>query len=388
MALARVALLIERYPGYQEQVLRGVRHYATPSVDWLCQAVRPAQHLLAHVQEWGPEGIILGTSDEAIRQRVLDLGRPVVEVFQWLNPSERCPRIGLKDTQVGRLAAEHFLDRGYRSFGFIRGRTHAHFVRLREQGFADTLSEAGRTYAVYQQPEGDEEFNPGVLWSDGGPHLRDWVLELPKPVAVFALSDNWALRLLETCRMADVQVPEQVAVVGVDDDDILCLLAQPRLSSVATAAERIGYEAAALLDRMMHGAPLPDRDLLLPPVGVVTRQSSDAVAVGDPDVAAVLRLIHAAQPVRVDVAAVLAAVPVPRRTLERRFRAAVGRGIAEEMRRVRLDRAKRLLATSDDDMPAIAAAAGFGDAAKLSAAFRTSFDVTPSSYRHQFRNGR
>jgi LacI family transcriptional regulator len=388
MDLRRVALLIERNPGYQEQVLRGVRRYAQAPVGWLCRAVRPWYHLLPQVREWRPDGIILGTSEEGVRQQALATGRPVVEVFNWLDPAPASPRVSLHDVTVGRMAAEHFLDRGYRSFGFIRGRTNAVFVRLREQGFAGALAEAGRPYATYMQPADQADFHPDVMWSDGGPTLRDWVAALPKPVAIFALSDSWALRLLETCRQMDVQVPEQVAVLGVDDDDILCLLAHPRLSSVATGAERIGYEAAALLDGLMRGEPAPSRDVLLPPVGVVTRQSSDTVAVDDPDVAAVLRLIHTTEPARLDVARVLATVPVPRRTLERRFRAAVGRGIAEEIRRCRLDRAKRLLSSADDPMPDVARAVGFSDAAKLSLAFRATLGITPTAYRRQFRSGR
>lgn len=386
MILRKVALLIERHPGYQEHVLRGIRQYAQVPVHWLCLAVRPDFFRLRMVRDWRPDGVILGTSDERARRAVLRLGVPVVEVFNWLQRSPVAPRIVLNDVVIGRMAADYFLDRGFRSFGFIRGRTNAQFVIQREQGFARALADAGRTYTAYEQPVDEEEFNPGVLWSDGGPALRDWVARLPKPVAVFALTDHWALRLLETCRQADAQVPEQVAVLGVDDDDILCLLAQPRLSSVATAAERIGHESAALLDRMMKGEPAPSRDLLLPPVGVVTRQSSDAVAVNHPDVAAVLRLLHTQTPAHLTVVRVLKSVPVARRTLERRFRAAMGRGIAEEIRRVRLDRAKRLLATSDDPMPDVARAAGFRDATKLSTAFRASVGMTPSTYRRQFRS--
>ena len=399
MHLQRVALLIDRNPGYQEQLLRGIRRYTQAPVPWLCQAIRPDAGLMDHVRAFKPHGVILGTSEAAIRQQVLKLGRPAVEVFNWLPRISAMPRIVLDDIAVGRLAAAHFLERGFRSFAFIRGRTGAEFVRLREKGFANEIRACGLGHVAYVQPAEEEEYSPGVMWRDGGPALRAWVKRLPDPVAVFAATDAWALRLLETCRKAEVQVPEQVAVVGVDDDDIFCLLAQPPLSSVATGAVRVGHAAAALLDRLMAGEMPPSHDLLLQPPGVVTRHSSDAIAVADPDVATVLRMIHhpevtsvihsnsprtPADILRIDVNHLVAAVAVPRRTLERRFRAVIGRGMAEEIRRVRLDRAKRFLVTSDASMPEIAIQAGYASAAKLSADFRQSLNTTPSAYRRNF----
>jgi LacI family transcriptional regulator len=216
-----------------------------------------------------------------------------------------------------------------------------------------------------------------------------WLTLLHKPVGVLAPNDVWAYQLLEVCRQKALRVPDDVALVGVDNDDLLCGLARPPLTSVATPAERVGYEAAALLDRLMaspgraDGAPpLPP----LPPLGVVARQSTDVLMVDDPAVAAAVRFIRERACTPIGVEDLLRAVPLPRRTLERRFRAALGRGPGEEIRRTRVERARYLLGASRSSMGEVARAAGFADAKHFCVAFRRHTGQSPSSYRREFRH--
>jgi LacI family transcriptional regulator len=193
------------------------------------------------------------------------------------------------------------------------------------------------------------------------------------------------VQVSEACQLADLRVPDDVAIVGVDDDDLLCELGRPSLSSVALPSEQIGAEAAALLERLLHGKPPPPGPILLPPREVVVRQSSDILAITDPDVAAAVRFIRNHGSRTIQVADVLEAVPVSRRGLEWWFRRIIRRGIWEEIRRVHLERGKTLLAGSELPMAEVARRAGFTDARQLSVVFRQETGLTPTAYRRQFR---
>ena len=211
------------------------------------------------------------------------------------------------------------------------------------------------------------------------------MLSLPRQVGVATFYDFLGLQLSEACREAGLRVPEDVAIVGMGNDDLLCDFARPSLSSVAVATEQIGYQAAALLDRLMNGEPPPPHPILVPPPGVVARQSSDVLAIDDDDVAAALRWIRDESHKTIRVGDLLREIPVSRRLLERKFRKVLDRGISEEIRRVHVERAKSLLAGTDLAMSALAASAGFSNASHLSIVFRQETGLTPTAYRRQFR---
>jgi LacI family transcriptional regulator, galactose operon repressor len=189
----------------------------------------------------------------------------------------------------------------------------------------------------------------------------------------------------EFCRQLGFRVPDEVAIVGVDDDDLLCELSRPSLSSVALPGERIGYEAAVLLDRWLRGLRPPKKVVVLPPVGVVVRQSSDLMAVPDPQVSAALRFIREQADRPLHVQDVLREVPMARRALERRFRKWLQRSISEEIRRIHLERSRQLLSQTDLPLSAVATQSGFTDGRQLSVVFRRETGLTPSAFRRRFR---
>ena len=193
------------------------------------------------------------------------------------------------------------------------------------------------------------------------------------------------MQIAEVCRQVGLRVPEDVALVGVDNDDLLCEIARPTLSSVALPTERIGMEAAALVDRLLAGGCPIDLPLLLPPLHVVVRQSSDILALNDAEVVAAIRFIreHAHAPLSVNE--VLKAVAISRRSLERRFRIALDRSIWDEIRRAHMERAKTLLVSSDLAIATVAELAGFSDSRQLSMVFRQETGQTPTAYRRQLR---
>jgi LacI family transcriptional regulator len=294
--------------------------------------------------------------------------------------------VGAQEDRVGQLVAEHLLERGFRQFAFVGSSQFAYSLQ-REAAFSQALSAAGYAVLRYETPADSMLVTRRRPWStDLG--LRRWLSGLPKPVAIFGCNDQCGVQLAEACREAGLRVPEDVALVGVDNDDLLCELARPSLSSVAIPAERIGFEAAALLDRMFQGSAPPAKPVLLPPLGLVVRQSSDVVATADREVAAALCFIRDHAHLPLAVSDVLQAIPVSRRALERRTRQAIGRTLGDEIRRVHLERAKSLLSGTDMPMTDVAEHAGFSSGKHFCTVFHQELGCTPSDFRRQFRGSR
>jgi LacI family transcriptional regulator len=220
-----------------------------------------------------------------------------------------------------------------------------------------------------------------LTWEQEQDDVAAWLASLPHPVGVLACNDIRGLQVLDACRRIDLPVPERVAVLGVDNDVALCELADPPLSSIDQDLERIGYEAAALLDRLMRGDEPPADPILIQPVGVVTRLSTDSVAIDDPAVATVIRLIrqHACDHRGVDFLADRAGIS--RRALQRRFKAMTGRTLREELLEAQLARVRQMLADTDLKLEAIAVRAGFRYIGYLCSSFKKQTGMTPGEYR-------
>jgi LacI family transcriptional regulator len=231
---------------------------------------------------------------------------------------------------------------------------------------------------VYRHPE-----KAALAWDEEQQHIAAWLQRLPKPVAVMCCHDDRGQQVLDACLRAALAVPDEVAILGVDNDEFLCNLSTPQLSSIDVDAARIGYEAAALLARLMRGQRPPRRPLLFPPRGLVLRQSTDVTAVSDPHVMQAARLIrdHACAPIGIEE--LLARVPVSRSALFRRFKAHLGRSPEEEMTRVRMERAKDLLRNSTLSVAAVAERTGYSEAKHFIAIFRQECGITPLRYRKQ-----
>ena len=379
----RIGLVFSYGLDYCRDILRGVKAFAETRPGWVFTPIAPEPRAVRSLRALDHHGLIAHVYSRELADALAESGKPVVNVSGVL-PELDLPRVGVDHVAVGRLAAEHLLDRGFRRFGFVGYAGHAFSVG-REEGFRLTVEAAGCVVATYHQREASRR-DPTGLWGWDGA-LRRWLEGLPRPVGVFASHDMQGVQLSEACRQAGLSVPEDVALVGVDNDDLLCELARPSLSSVALPAERIGFEAAQLLDRLIEtGGKGAARPVLLPPLGVVARRSSDVLAIDDPEIAAAARFIREKSNAPIQVIDVLAAVPVSRRSLERRFRAAMGRGVWEEIRRAHMERGKALLAGTELAMPEVARLAGFSDARQLSVVFRQETGLTPTEFRRRNRS--
>ncbi len=378
----RVALLMGQDLGYCRGVFRGIHAYAVHQRRWILRDSPPDAQILPSLREWQPQGIIAHLFDGEFARRVMALRKPLVNITNTL-ARLKAPLVEVDHLRVGQLAADHFLQRGYVNFGYF-GSGWTGFSKQRERGFREWLAKTGHTpsscYADYLP-------RPPLVasWKRVDRQVRDWLLALPKPAAVLASNDVPARYLAEMCRALGLLVPEEVALLGVDNDELECLLCHPPLSSVVNPAEQIGYEAARLLDRLMSGRQPPRRPIHVLPTHVVTRQSTDIVAVADPDVSQAAAFIrdHAAE--NIGVADVVLALSMARRRLERRFRGCLGRTILDEIQRVRVERAKHLLAETDLPIPVVASRSGFSTPQRLAAVFRRATGQSPTAYRRQVR---
>ena len=376
----KVAILIETSNSYSRGLMRGIVAYMREHCPW---SIYMSEHsrgdrLPAWLPQWDGEGVIARIENTSIARVVESLHVPVVNVSAArLIPA--LPWVETDDAAIAALAAGHLLDRGLKHFGFC-GDERFNWSKWRGEFFERLISEAGWPCSVYRPLRRHTAASETQI-----EHIADWIAGLPKPVGVLAAYDYRGQQVLDACRRRGIPVPDDVAVLGVDNDDLLCDLSDPPLSSVILNPRRTGYEAAELLDRMMSGESIGREKHAIGPLGIATRQSTDVLAIEDADVSAVLRYIrdHACEGIGVQNA--LDAVPQSRRRLEYRFKKLLGRTPHEEIVRVRLNRVKSLLVETDLSVEKIAHLAGFEYVEYLSVLFRQKCGTTPSDYRAQQR---
>jgi LacI family transcriptional regulator len=378
----RIALLLDRGLSVVREVMQGVRIYAANQPSWTLRDCPPWPHLAAHVRDWKPHGIIAGLTLPRMAEELARLGRPLVDIANTL-PGLKVPIVDVDHTVVGRLAAEYFLERKFTHFGFFGSESAAYSI-TQESSFRKYLAESG-----YEVSSCFGEFLSDLttprLWKKLAQKTHHWLRRLGKPAAIFCCDDAPARYLADLCIQMGLRVPDDVALLGLGNDEMECELSQPALSSIMIPAKRIGYEAAALLDRLMSGETWSRKPLFLPPLHVVTRHSTDILAMEDEMVLAALQYVrrHAWEPM--SVANVAQNLAVGRRRLELRFRQVLGRSVLDEIHRVRVDRAKVLLTDTDMPITAIAANSGFSSIRRLDVVFNRVTGISPSAYRHSMK---
>ena len=381
----KVALLIETSNRYGRDLLYGVRDWMREGERWAIRFTEQGRRapLPTWLKDWQGDGIIARVDSPQIAAALRRTRLPVVDVSAERFSSE-FSRVSIDNGAVARLAAEHLEAKGFSDFAYCGDRR---FLWSRQRGveFRRCLAEKGRRCFDFGGPAGTAK--PG---SDAEIRaIARWLKGLPKPVGVFACYDGRALQVLEACQLLGLHVPDQVAVLGVDNDELVCELANPPLSSVQPNARRSGYEAAALLARLMGGekkAVAPTHQVQ--PVRVVERQSTDVVAVADVKVAAALKFIRLHACEGMDVGDVLRAVPMSRTRLEQKFKALLGHSPHRQLVQQRIARAKHLLAESKIAISEVAEQAGFDNASYLSVAFRRETGLSPFAYRAKHGAGK
>ncbi|CAA9388755.1 MAG: xylose operon regulatory protein [uncultured Phycisphaerae bacterium] len=377
-----VALLVETSNEYARQLLRGIIAYVREHRPWSTYLAEQARgdEPPAWLDHWAGDGIIARIENERIAKAVTGAGLPVVDVSA-ANLVPGVPWVETEDTLIARAALDHLTERGFTRLAYV-GDERFNWSNWRRDRFVALAKGRGLDVSVFHA---SVVARAGAEWTEEIQRLTRWLAGLPKPLGVVACYDLMGRQVLEACRQGSMAVPDDVAVVGVDDDELICELSDPPLSSVAPDAHRTGYEAAALLDRMMAGEPVEARGHFLPPLGVVARASSDVLAIDDADVSAAVRFIREHACDGIDVADVVARVPLSRRVLESRFKRRVGRSPHEEIDRVQMNRAQELLRETDLSLVQVAEKVGFPHAEYLSVVFKKRVGMTPRAYRQQHR---
>lgn len=328
------------------------------------------------------DGLVGLLRDPAVVDLVRRRGIPAVSTADVL-PDLGLPLVCQDDYAIGRLAAEDFLRRGFKTFGVYKYGA-LNFSARRAAGFMDAIKRAG--HRCRSRLTRRRALLGSLTLSGSDAPLLAWVRSLHRPAAVFAINDSLGSHLLQECLFADVHVPGDMAVIGVDNEETVCHLTTPPLSSVQTSGESIGYKAAEVLDRMLAGLPAPAEPIRIPPLRIVTRQSSDVYAVQDDQLAMALRQIRKHAHEHIGVKGLLATLGgIDRRTLERKFRALIGRGPGAELLRVRIDHARELLGSTEIPVRQVARDCGFAVARHFSLAFRRETGLRPTAFRRQTR---
>ncbi len=330
------------------------------------------------LKDWQGNGIIARVQSQTTASAVLATRLPVVDVL-GLVPDAGIPLVHVDDQGISRQAAEHLLERGFQHFGYFGIAQENWSVRRREY-FAEWLRGAGYRVEAYELPRSE---SGRISWEQRENDLAAWITRLPKPAGVMVCSDQRALDFLEACRRAGVEVPDDVAVIGVDNDEVLCEIGFPPLSSVWPAHNQAGYEAAALLDKLMKGGARPAHPILVAPGGVVTRVSTDVLAIDDRHLSKALRVIREHSGVELTNDQVASCAGLSRSILQRRFREKLGRSIHDEILRVRLKRACQLLRETELPLIEVAERAGFKHQEYLGAVFKLRLGKTPAQYRRE-----
>ena len=386
--LRKVALLVETSRGYGRGLLQGIIRYARLHGPWSFY-IHPGdfEQALPEMERWGGTGIVARIETPEIARAIRAAQLPTICLDfcckQAAHTDEDWQLSEVHPDPVAsvNLAIEHLLERGFQRLAFV-GLPDRIWSEQRQAAFCDRLQRAPCACVVYEPPRAKRDRE----WGREQEILAAWLRELPKPLGLVACNDDRGRQVLEAALAAGVQVPDEVAVIGIDNDEVLCELSTPPLSSVALNTERGGFETARLLDGLMSGNIRKPQQILVEPLWVVTRQSTDVLGIEDREVAAALRFIrqHAEKPI--GVKEVLAHVPISRRALEIRFRKTVQRSIQQEIQRVHLERAKRLLAETDLATDKIAAHSGFSTASYMGQVFQKCINLTPSQYRTHVRS--
>jgi len=388
--IPKVALFLETTSSNDRRVFRGIVKYSQHFGPWVFYAkVHPffmmrgrnlwRKKILVELKKWQPDGIIAHVDNQKAND-LLEFGVPTI-LSSFVEPD--CPgsyTYEVNPLAVGQMAAEHLLERGFVNFAFC-GYNGVYWSDWFCNAFVERIAKAGfQTYVYELQAPAPKDF----IREDES-LIGDWLASLPKPLAVMACNDIRGQQVLDACNLSQFTVPDEVAVVGVDNDDLICDTTYPPLSSVFLAPEKTGYKVAGLLDKMMHSRlRIAPQKIIANPTHVVTRQSTDILAVDDPEVAKAVRFIRTHKGGFRRVNDIVSVTSLARRELERRFRKVLKKSIYEEIRRVQMERMAKMLLETSMPIRQIASALGYSSGKHVERPFRKEKGMSPAQYRKTY----
>ena len=364
--------------------LRGVLNYAKSTEQWVVCKMPPSykrqlgmEGVVAWAKEWHAD-VVIGQFDPDDDVTLFRKNGIVVLAQDYIAKFDTIPNITGDYALTGAMAAEYFLSKGFSNFGYF-GYNGVCWSDERCESFRSRIEKSvgGGSFYMYDRQNIDN------MWYYDQSILTDWLLSLPKPIAIMACDDNQGNILLQACELCGLHVPFDVAILGVDNDEILCNMSNPSMSTVNVDIEGGGADAAAMIDLMVKDPTYKGEDIVLKPLVVVERLSSSLFATNDKEILAALRFIHANIDAKIQVTDVLKNVPLSRRLLEQRFKKMTGTTIYNYISLRRIERFAQLLISSNDSVSDIAARMDEPDTKSISRRFKEIKGCTPSEFRKQ-----
>lgn len=378
----KVALVVTMSEyAYGRKKIQGIIDYYSRHCAWDIYRNEMSQPFVSaeELRDWDGDGIIGEIYDEQTAELIASLGIPFVNTAST-DLAEQFPSVMLDNQAIGWMAAKHLIERKLDQFAFV-GPSGLWHIQQRFEGFSEAIQQAGGS-CLPMFYEADEKTATHIPKEAVKPaRLRKLIKELPRPIGIMAASDRVGFAVLEACRQLKIHSPEEVSLVGVDNDSMYCQLAVPSMTSIDSAADQVGFIAARQLDDLMNGKTLKEERVLVSPRRLLPRNSTDMTRSQFPEVARALRFIRRHDHEFIDVSNVLDIVPVSRRWLEMKFKDEVGWGVYHEIRRVHVARAKMLLKTTDWSISRIARESGFKTQLQFDDAFRKLEGMTGKEYR-------
>lgn len=373
--------MIEPIGEYVQGLLRGIAQYSNTDGPWFFYR-EPGRHegTLPQLSPELADGIIAKIPNTVWARKKLPLSVPTI-LIGYKEIVVGMPQIFGDTEAIGKLAAEYFLNKGFRNLAFC-GFDEFHWSRERGKSFKSFLKNKGYKVHLYKNLKGAARKS----WQLEQQDIAIWLKSLPKPVAILACNDDRGQHIMSAAKLAKIRVPDDIAILGVDNDKFVCGLTSPQLSSVVLGTERAGYEAAKLLSQMMKKKKLIDKSIMVTPTHIVTRQSTDILAVEDSDLSAAISYIQKHTDTDLSVDDVVNAGTISRRNLERKFKENFNRTIYDEIKNQRVTRIISMLLETDLTITQIGLALGFKDITHTGRFFKETTGLSPLAYRKKFTN--
>lgn len=383
--MIKVLLLTDFSSGYSRNLLKGVVRYAKEFGPWTFyrmplyyREVHGDDGVVRWAKRWGADAIIAQLTDVNV-DALNEAGIPII-VQNYKERNTCVANLTGDYFGTGMMAADFFLRKGYTRFAYY-GYPDTIWMRERGEGFRKKVQDTGRPIYMFNE---DAYRNPDEKWSFDANAVSNWLLNLPKPMALFACDDYFALQIVEACKMNDIDIPGEIAVLGVDNDDLLCNISDPTLSSIELDVENGGYEAGRILHQFIEKKISSLSDVVINPIRVVTRKSTERYAVSDKYIEQILSYIGENYASALSVEDLIRLVPFSRRVLEKRFKDETGSTLYQYIQQTRIEKFAELLVSTDLSLVEAASQAGFDDYKNISRVFIKMKQMTPSQYRKKF----
>lgn len=382
--MAKILLLTDFSSGYSRNLLKGIVRYSKEVGNWSFQRM-PLYYRMLYgengvvewAKKWQADAIIAQLSDVNI-ELLNDLNIPII-VQNYRDRNKAVSNLTGDYFNTGVMAAKFFLNRGYRNFAFY-GFKGAIWSRERADGYSHEIEKQGYKLAILENDNKDRE-----EWSYNHTVLGNWLQSLPKPVALFACDDHFALQISETCNVHNINVPDDIAILGVDNDDLLCNISDPPLSSIVLDVENGGYNAGKLLHQLITKEITEPFNIVVNPLIIERRKSTEKYAVSDKNIRTILNYIEKNYANHLSVEELVKQVPLSRRVLEKKFKEETGESLYQYIQNYRIDQFTRLLITTDYSLFEAALQSGFENYKNVSRVFRKYKSLSPAEYRKRYK---